>query len=115
MTLYFTKPCSVREIGLTDIIFSLSISEEGITGTLNLLRRMQKTNLEIGKCKVVHQYGHTRYSYGTTADGHISVVFIPASALIQPISLIVGPFWFKTKYGIQQRFDESFINRTAHT
>lgn len=64
----------------------------------------------MGNTAVVHIYKHERYKYSVSGSGHINLVLVDKSKLIQPVIVVADLYWLKFNYGIQYTFTDIYDN-----
>lgn len=93
---------SASQVGIIDSIFCLSVASPPYSQTFALILRLHEVQTDSSNCAVVHQYGHGRCRYTIAPDGHIYVQFMQSLSILQPIALVVDPYWLTETYGVQK-------------
>lgn len=101
---------SGRQVAISDTIYTYFSFNSSEQHTFSLLRELDETIADRGRFSVVHQYINTCYSYTTSTDGYIYVLFTQSASILKPIALVFDPYWLKLDHGLQSRFDEILVD-----
>lgn len=93
-------------IGIIESIFTHRSTDFPASTRLVLTRVLDQMDPEDGNCTVVLRYGHLRYQYSVSQLGFVNTVLVHSSDLLQPIMVVIDPYWLKQNHGLHILFDQ---------
>lgn len=90
-----------QHLGILEVSFLHSSSGH----SQKLLRRLKVFNTDSSISILLHTYSNIRYSFCVSSSCHTETTSHFSFALLQPIVLVVDPYWDKLHHGTAQWFD----------
>lgn len=100
--LYSTE--SAQYVGILEAILVHYCSKS--SKKVVLLQCMNIIAADIGNNLVVQSFSNQQYSYHVSPASQIHTCLVLTSTRLQPITLVVDPFWLKQLHGINHRIDD---------